>query len=148
MGILQLGLLLVACNASGDQVTPGSGATPAAEATAAAGPTATAPAPAAARTLAATPAPRTDAITPAVTTVSVTVEVTRPPLGTAGRPVQLLFPPVAPGAVIMQRAEPLAQALRAATGMPAPRREKTRPRSILGSSPRAGWSEVKCFHGT
>lgn len=115
MGILQLGLLLlVACNASGNQVTSGNSATTAAEATATATPTA--PAPAAPRTLAATPAPQTDAITPAVTTVSVTVEVTRPPVGTASRPVQLLFPPVAPGAVIMQRAEPLAEALRAATG--------------------------------
>jgi len=120
MGILQLGLLLlVACTASGNQLSPDDGSTPAAEATAAAAtatPTATAPGPAAAGTLAATPAPQTHAITPAVTTVSVTVEVTRPPVGTAGRPVQLLFPPVAPGAVIMQRAEPLAEALRAATG--------------------------------
>ncbi len=41
---------------------------------------------------------------------------TRPPLGTAERPVQLLFPPVAVGAVIMQRAAPLVEALRAATG--------------------------------
>jgi phosphonate transport system substrate-binding protein len=52
-----------------------------------------------------------------VATVPVTVEVTRPPLGTSARPVQLLFPPVAAGAVITQRAEPLAEALRAATGM-------------------------------
>jgi ABC-type phosphate/phosphonate transport system substrate-binding protein len=41
---------------------------------------------------------------------------TRPPLGTAERPVQLLFPPVAVGAVTMQRAAPLVEALRAATG--------------------------------
>jgi phosphonate transport system substrate-binding protein len=46
----------------------------------------------------------------------VAAETTRPSLGTAERPVQLIFPPVAPGAVIMQRAEPLAEALRAATG--------------------------------
>lgn len=37
-------------------------------------------------------------------------------MGAAERPVQLLFPPVAPAAVIMQRAGPLADALRAATG--------------------------------
>ena len=46
----------------------------------------------------------------------VTVEVTRPALGTAERPVQLLFPPTTAGAVIAQRAEPLVAALEAATG--------------------------------
>jgi phosphonate transport system substrate-binding protein len=47
---------------------------------------------------------------------AVTVEVTRPPLGTAERPVQLLFPPTTTGAVIQQRAEGLVAALEAATG--------------------------------
>ncbi|MBX7252962.1 MAG: hypothetical protein K1X50_13350, partial [Candidatus Promineofilum sp.] len=49
--------------------------------------------------------------------VEVTVEVTRPPLGTAERPVQLLFLPTTAAAVIAQRAEPLVAALAAATGM-------------------------------
>lgn len=49
--------------------------------------------------------------------VEVTVEVTRPSLGTAERPVQLLFPPTTTAAVIAQRAEPLVAALAAATGM-------------------------------
>lgn len=48
---------------------------------------------------------------------TVTVEVTRPPLGTAERPVQLLFPPTAGSAVIMQRAEALVAALEASTGV-------------------------------
>jgi phosphonate transport system substrate-binding protein len=52
---------------------------------------------------------------PAVTTAP-TVEPTRPALGSPARPVQLLFPPVAPGVVITRRAEPLLAALRAATG--------------------------------
>lgn len=51
-----------------------------------------------------------------VITAQVTVEVTRLPLGTAERPVQLLFPPTSSGAVIAQRAEPLIEALEAATG--------------------------------
>ncbi len=53
---------------------------------------------------------------PQVVTAEVTVEVTRPPLGTAARPVQLLFPPTTSAAVIAQRAEPLVAALEAATG--------------------------------
>jgi phosphonate transport system substrate-binding protein len=44
-------------------------------------------------------------------------EPTRPPLGASERPIQLLFPPVANSAVIMQRGEALAEALRAATGV-------------------------------
>ncbi len=48
--------------------------------------------------------------------VEVTVEVTRPPLGTAERPVQLLFPPTTAAATITQRAESLVAALEAATG--------------------------------
>lgn len=54
---------------------------------------------------------------PNVITITATVEVTRPPLGTAERPVQLLFPPVTSSAVILQRAEPLAEALRSASGL-------------------------------
>ncbi|MFQ5399331.1 MAG: phosphate/phosphite/phosphonate ABC transporter substrate-binding protein [Anaerolineae bacterium] len=45
------------------------------------------------------------------------VEVTRPPLGTAERPVQLLFSPVADTAVIKERGEELADALAQATGL-------------------------------
>jgi phosphonate transport system substrate-binding protein len=55
--------------------------------------------------------------TPQVITATVTVEVTRPPLGTVERPVQLLFPPVASSAVIAQRGEALVEALEAATGV-------------------------------
>jgi phosphonate transport system substrate-binding protein len=62
--------------------------------------------------VAATAEPTTPPDAPAV----VTVEVTRPALGTAERPVQLLFPPTTAGAVIAQRAEPLVAALEAATG--------------------------------
>ena len=67
--------------------------------------------PAAAATLAATPAPQIADNPP-----TATVQATRPPLGSAERPIQLLFPPVAAGAVIMQRVAPLAEALGAATG--------------------------------
>jgi phosphonate transport system substrate-binding protein len=52
-----------------------------------------------------------------VVTETAVIEVTPPPLGTDERPVQLLFPPVANTAVIMQRGEALAQALEAATGV-------------------------------
>lgn len=75
--------------------------------------TALAPSPAATAEPTAT-APRP---TPQVITTSVTVEVTRPPLGTAGRPVQLLFPPTTSSAVITQRADSLVAALEAATGV-------------------------------
>ena len=47
----------------------------------------------------------------------IVVEVTKSPLGSAERPVQLLFPPVVKTAVIATRAQPLAQALTAATGL-------------------------------
>ena len=46
-----------------------------------------------------------------------TLEATRPSPGSAERPIQLLFPPVAAGAVIARRAAPLAEALGAATGV-------------------------------
>ena len=115
MGIVQLGLLLVACNSPVAQ--PPLAGSPAIEVTAPAVTLSTAvPVPVAARTLAATPAPQIHEVTPAVTMIPVTVEVTRPPVGTADRPVQLLFPPVAAGAVIAQRAAPLVAALQAATG--------------------------------
>jgi len=60
----------------------------------------------------ATPAPAQP--TPQV--ITATVEVTPPPLGTAERPVQLLFPPIASSAVITRRGEALVAALEAATG--------------------------------
>lgn len=41
---------------------------------------------------------------------------TRPPLGDAERPIQLLFPPVSSSAVIVNRTGPLVEALRRATG--------------------------------
>ena len=68
------------------------------------------------------PATATIAATAAVTVeptpqvIIATVEVTRPPLGTSERPVQLLFPPITAGAVVMQRTESLVAALEAATG--------------------------------
>jgi phosphonate transport system substrate-binding protein len=49
--------------------------------------------------------------------VEATVEVTRTPLGTAERPVQLLFPPDAGTAVINMRGQVLADALQEATGV-------------------------------
>ena len=55
--------------------------------------------------------------TPSVATPTIETEATQPAPGAAERPVQLIFPPVAPAVVIMQRAEPLAEALRAATGV-------------------------------
>jgi phosphonate transport system substrate-binding protein len=68
--------------------------------------------------LPATPLPTLTPVTQVVTeTLSVEIEITPPPLGTNERPVQLLFPPVANTAVIMQRGEALAQALEAATGV-------------------------------
>lgn len=53
---------------------------------------------------------------PIVITATVTVEVTRPPLGTAERPIQLLFPPLTSSAIISDRGQVLADALAAATG--------------------------------
>ena len=60
--------------------------------------------------------------TPVVVTPAPTAEPTieptpLPSLGSTDRPVQLLFPPVTASAVIMRRAEPLIEALRAATGL-------------------------------
>lgn len=55
-------------------------------------------------------------LSPQTITATVTVEVTRPPLGTAERPIQLLFPPVTSAATIAQRGQVLADALSAATG--------------------------------
>lgn len=67
------------------------------------------------------PATHTPAATltppPTPAPVIVTVEVTPPPLGSADRPIQLLFPPAAETTVIAQRGEVLAGALREATGL-------------------------------
>lgn len=64
--------------------------------------------------------PPPDLVAPTPVTITsvmtATVEVTRPPLGTVERPVQLLFPPVADSAVITQRTQPLVESLEAATG--------------------------------
>jgi phosphonate transport system substrate-binding protein len=65
---------------------------------------------------AALPTPQATTMVPPAT-LTATVEPTPPPLGAAERPVQLLFPPVTSGAVIMQRGEVLAEALRAVTGL-------------------------------
>lgn len=114
------GLLLVACRPQGIEPTAGSQPTAAVAATrdgrqptAPAEPTAPPlPTPQATRPTQAPPpavATATDAPTAAPT-------ATLPPLGTAGRPIQLLFAPVAAGTLILQRAAPLIEALRAATG--------------------------------
>lgn len=71
------------------------------------------PRPTAEPAAAVTPAPAQP--TPQV--ITATVEVTRPPLGTTERPVQLLFPPIASSAVITQRGETLVAALETATGV-------------------------------
>lgn len=52
-----------------------------------------------------------------VVTEEVVVEVTRAPLGTAERPIQLLFPPKYATVLISSRGQVLADALAAATGM-------------------------------
>lgn len=107
-------LILAACQ-TGDAVdSVASGPTTSGQPTAAASfsPTAT-------EAASALPTPRaTRALPTAVPTAtpSPTPEPTRAPLGASERPVQLLFPPVANSAVIMQRGEALAEALRAATG--------------------------------
>ncbi len=71
------------------------------------------PTPQATRTVAVPP--------PAVATATVAPTAgptpTPPPLGAAERPIQLLFPPVAAGTIILQRVAPLLDALRAATGL-------------------------------
>ena len=111
---LQLALLLAACGPGAAETTTTPTTAPAAAAASPVAATATTAAPALP-----TPAPTNP---PPAETATPTAEpapaatATRPPLGSAERPVQLLFPPVAVGAVIMQRAAPLAEALRAATG--------------------------------
>ncbi len=52
-----------------------------------------------------------------IVTEEIVVEVTRAPLGTAERPVQLLFPPKYATVLITSRGQALADALAAATGM-------------------------------
>lgn len=117
---LQIVLLLAACQsrnapaAATRTAAPNPAADPV-EATAP--PSVTAAAVVASSTPVVTTTNATSEVTPTSVTAVVTVEVTRPPLGTAKRPVQLLFPPVAGSAVIMERAEPLARALRDATGV-------------------------------
>ena len=67
----------------------------------------------------AVPVEVTRVITQEVTRVvpeEIVIEVTQAPLGSAERPVQLLFPPTVNTAVITTRGQPLAQALTGATG--------------------------------
>lgn len=64
----------------------------------------------------ATPEPEPTA-TPVVITATVVVEVTPPVLGSPGRPVQLLIPPVTGATVILARAEGVVEALEQATGV-------------------------------
>ncbi|MCB8966261.1 MAG: PhnD/SsuA/transferrin family substrate-binding protein [Ardenticatenaceae bacterium] len=52
-----------------------------------------------------------------VVTEEVAVEVTKAPLGTLARPIQLLFPPTYNSAIVMNRGQVLADALTAATGL-------------------------------
>lgn len=79
-------------------------------------PTATTPAlPTAAATVAA-PVVEVATLIPTALPPTALIEPTRPPLGSDERPVQLLFPPVASSAVIMQRVGPLADVLRERTG--------------------------------
>jgi phosphonate transport system substrate-binding protein len=114
-GLLALILGLAACQSGGEGGNTAPTATTAA-AVATVEPSATPLTPTVIRQIATLPTPQaiqaqpSDAPTP-------TVEPTRPPLGDAGRPVQLLFPPVADSLVIAQRGAALAEALRAATGV-------------------------------
>lgn len=115
---MQLGLLMVACR-SPNGVTPAGPTTSALTRPATAAVTATAAAslpPLVVTVEASETAPPTAAPT-ATPAPTATIEITRPSPGSAERPIQLLFPPVAAGAVIIQRAAPLAEALTAATGV-------------------------------
>lgn len=108
----QLGLFLAACRSQNAALPDGAPPTPEPTLTVAPPPAITVAAvstPTSIPSATATPLP--------VSTATATIEATRPPLGTAERPIRLLFPPVTSGAVIAQRAEPLAEALRAATGL-------------------------------
>ncbi|MBK8985421.1 MAG: PhnD/SsuA/transferrin family substrate-binding protein [Chloroflexi bacterium] len=74
-------------------------------------------------TAVATPAPVQIEVTRLITTEIVTelvqeipVEITKAPLGTSERPVQILFSPISSAAVIMTRGQGLADALAQATG--------------------------------
>jgi phosphonate transport system substrate-binding protein len=117
-GALALVLALVACQSGGES----GNAAPAAATTATtvvaaatAQPSAMPLLPTATRRIAALPTPQAVQARPSDTPTPI-VEPTRPPLGDAARPVQLLFPPVANSLVIAQRGSALAEALRAATG--------------------------------
>lgn len=52
-----------------------------------------------------------------VVTTTTLIEVTKSPLGTSERPIQLLFPPTFNSTVIQNRAQPIATAITAATGL-------------------------------
>jgi phosphonate transport system substrate-binding protein len=70
--------------------------------------------------LVSTPEPQIVEVTRLVTEAvvqEIPIEVTKAPLGTAERPVQLLFPPDAGTAVINLRSQPLIAALQEATGL-------------------------------
>lgn len=117
VGSLMLGLLLVACRGAGSSGNPAAaGASTATVGSPTLPPVATT-SPALPVVPVATPLPSPEIASPTPITITVTVEVTRPPLGSSGRPVQLLFPPVTSSAVIVARAEPLVEALRATTGV-------------------------------
>lgn len=60
--------------------------------------------------------PQTPVVVTRVVPQEVTIEVTNAPLGSPERPVQLLFAPVADTAVIMERTQPLVDALTAVSG--------------------------------
>lgn len=116
---LSAGFWLVACRPA-DGGPAAAAASPAATkvdgatATATTEPTATAPAlPTPQATRPAPPPVNTATMAPTATTAPTT---TPPLLGAAERPIQVLFPPVAAGTIILQRAAPLLEALRAATG--------------------------------
>lgn len=116
MAMIQALLLLAACQTvEGADAPIGAGAVaPAATQTnTTTAPDATASPTTAASTLVPTPI---DTATPQVINVPVTVEVTRPALGTAERPIQLLFPPLTSAAIISERGQVLADTLAAATG--------------------------------
>ncbi|MBP6015835.1 MAG: PhnD/SsuA/transferrin family substrate-binding protein [Candidatus Promineofilum sp.] len=113
---LQLALLLAACRPQNGVSPPTPTASLLAQPTTAATlPAAsTAPAPVVMTTDVAETAAPTATSTPVLTA---TIEATRPAPGSVERPVQLLFPPVAAGAVVARRVAPLVEALGAATGV-------------------------------
>lgn len=112
---LLFGSLAVACRTQG---TASEETAAQREPTTTAEPTATATVPAlptAAPTLSAPPVIETATLPPTSIPPTATIAVTPPSLGSVERPVQLLFPPVAGSAVIIQRVSPLVDALQEAT---------------------------------